>query len=75
MFHNLQVKSLSTLFYKVGVPKLNTIWTPIFECGMWSEVNLPTKKTCLKEIGLHAQNMPTILGSIVNMIEEVHMTM
>ena len=30
---------------------------------------MDTKKTCVfKEIGLHAQNMITILGSIVNMI-------
>jgi hypothetical protein len=60
------LKSLSTLFYKIGVPKLNTIWTPTFECAMWLQGNLRTtnKKTCLKEIGLYDQNMPTILGSI-----------
>ena len=30
--------------------------------------NAYQKDTCLKEIGLHAQNMTTILGSIVNII-------
>ena len=33
-----------------------------------------TKKMCLKEIGLHAQNMITILDSIVNVIGETFMT-
>ena len=32
------------------------------------------KNTWIKEIDLHAQNMPTILGSIVNMIGETYMT-
>ena len=28
---------------------------------------------CLKEIGLHAQNMLSVLGSIVNIIRETYM--
>ena len=32
--------------------------------GMWFGV----KDTCLNEIGLHAQNMIVIVGSIVNII-------
>jgi hypothetical protein len=44
--------------------------TPIFEwyvveCGY---KNKYTNDTCLKEIGLRAKNMITILGSIVNII-------
>ena len=39
---------------------------------MWLGVNLRTdikkEDMCLKEIGLHAQNMLTILGSIANVI-------
>ena len=54
------------------MPKLKTtiIWTPVFEryvvrCGSknWHQIYM-----CLKEIGLCAQNMLIILGSIVNMI-------
>ena len=45
------------------------IWTPVFEwlirCG---SKNRHQKDMCLKEIGLQAQNMLTILGSIANMI-------
>ena len=45
--------------------------TPIFEwyedrCG---SVNWHKKNTCSKDIGLHVQNMLTILGSIVNIFE------
>ena len=38
--------------------------------GMWLGVapRIDTKKTYLKETGLHAQNMITILGSINNII-------
>ena len=57
---------------KVDVPISNiaTIWTPIFE---WYAVrceskNRHQKDMCLKRIGLRAQNMFTILGSIVSMI-------
>ena len=32
------------------------------------------KDRCMKEIGLHAQNMITILDSIVNVIAETYMT-
>ena len=32
------------------------------------------KDTCLKDIGLRAQNMINILGSIVNIIEGTYMT-
>ena len=59
--------------YNVDVPKLNTIifWTPILE---WHVVKCGSKNghqrdMCLKEIqALHAQNMLTILSSIINMI-------
>ena len=45
-------------------------WTLVFE---WLQLGVTlrtnTKKiTCLKEIGLHAQNMLTIIGSRVNII-------
>ena len=38
--------------------------------SVWLGVDLKmdTKKTCSKEIGLHAKNMLTIIGSIVNII-------
>ena len=32
------------------------------------------KDMCLEEIGLHAQNIVVILGSIVNMIEGTYLT-
>ena len=44
---------------------------------MWLVVDLRMnlKNTCVfKEIGLHAQNMLPILGSIVNMIVTTYMT-
>ena len=46
--------------------------TPIFEwCVLSWDLNMDTNETkCLKEVGLRAQNMVTILGSIVNMIGE-----
>ena len=54
---------------KVDIPDSNTtiIWTPIFE---WYVVRCGFKNRyqkgimCLKEIGLRAQNMISILGSI-----------
>ena len=62
----------------VDVPNSNTTltWTPIFEsyvvrCG---SKNGHQKDMSLKEIGLHAQNMLTILGSKVNMIWGTYMT-
>ena len=33
-----------------------------------------TKKMCCDEIGLCAQNMITVLGSIINVIEGTYMT-
>jgi len=44
---------------------------------MWLGMDLRTgtKNTSLKENGLHAQNMLTILGSIVNMIGVTYMTL
>lgn len=45
--------------------------------GMWlgAGLKMDTKKSmCLKEIGLHAQNMLTILSSIVNMIGGSYVT-
>ena len=63
---------------KVDEPNLITYlnWTPIFEwcvvrCG---SKNGYQKDMCLKEIGLHAQNMIIILDSIVNVIGETFMT-
>ena len=62
----------------VDVPNLNIaiIWIPVFE---WyvdlrsiSKKNGHQKDICLEEIGLHAQNMLSILGSIVNTIEGGH---
>ena len=46
--------------------------TSIFEwCVLSWDLNMDTNETkCLKEVGLRAQNMVTILGSIVNMIGE-----
>ena len=59
-------------YLKVDVPNSNrtTMWTSIFE---WEVVdcrskNEQQKDMCLEEIGLCAQNMLTILSSIVNMI-------
>ena len=60
---------LSKLRIKVDVPNSVTYlnWTPILEwyvvrCGSKSRNQ---KDLCLEEIRLHAQNMITILGSIV----------
>ena len=60
------------LNHKADVPNLVTYLyqTPIFE---WYVVRCGSKNRyqndlCLKEIGLHAQNMVTILGSTVNII-------
>jgi hypothetical protein len=43
---------------------------------MWLGVapRMDTKKTCLKEIGLHAQNMIIILGAIVHLIGGMYVT-
>ena len=40
-------------------------------CGL---KNIYQKDMCLKEIGLHAQNIVIILGSIVNIIEGTYVT-
>ena len=37
--------------------------------GVAARTDTKAKEICLKEIGLHVQNMITVLGSIVNMIE------
>ena len=52
------------------------IWTPIFEWHVvrWGSKNGHQKYMYLKEIGLRAQNMLTILGSLVNMIGVTFMT-
>ena len=64
--------------YKIDVSNLVPYlsWTPIYVSGTWLGVapRTDTKKTCLKEIGLHAQNMISILGSIVSMIGRTYMT-
>ena len=56
--------------FKVDIPNSITYfdWTPLFEWYVvrCSSKNGDQKDMCLKEIGLHAQNMITILGSIVN---------
>jgi hypothetical protein len=59
----------------VTMPKPNTtiIWTTTYLSGVWvkrrcGSKNLHPKDMCFKEIRLHAQNMLTIMGSIVNMI-------
>jgi hypothetical protein len=41
--------------------------SPIFECSVGSK-NGSQKYTCLQEIGLRAQNVLTIIDSIVNLI-------
>ena len=48
-------------------------------CGMWYVVGVPpsteTKKTYIwKKIGLHVQNLITIIGFIVNIIGQTYMT-
>ena len=70
-----QLKNEAEKATKVQLPKSNTIiiWTPIVEwyvvrCG---SKNWCQKDMCLKEIGLRAQDILTILGSLVNMIEEI----
>ena len=53
-----------------------TTWTPILS-GVWLGVNPKNghkESLCLKETGLHVQNMLTILGSTCNMIEGTYMT-
>ena len=66
------------LWDMVGVPNLITYLTctPIFEwyvvwCGYKNEYQ---KDMCLKEIGLYAQNMITILSLTINMIGGTYMT-
>ena len=50
--------------------------TLIFECCVvrCGSNNRYQKDMCLKEIGLHAQNIRTILGSTVNIIGGTYMT-
>jgi hypothetical protein len=52
------------------------IKTPIFEGYVaWCGVNTNTKKDlCLAKIGLRAQNMMTILSSIVNILGRTYTT-
>jgi hypothetical protein len=45
----------------------------LYLSAMWFQEWL-SKDMCLEEIGLHAQNMITILGSIVNRIGGTYMT-
>ena len=58
--------------YKVDVPKLNTtiISAPIFEWYVLMRISKKwyQKDMHIKEIGLHALNILTILDSIVNVI-------
>ena len=46
-------------------------WTPTFEWYMlrYKSNNEHQKEMCYKQNGLRVQNLVTILGSIVNMIE------
>ena len=50
--------------------------TPILEWNMvgCESKNWHQENTCIKEIGLRAQNTMTILGSLVNMIGKTYMT-
>ena len=57
------------------MPKSNIaiIWTPLFECYV---VRCESKNgdhidICLIEIGLRAQNLQVMLGSMVNMIVDL----
>jgi hypothetical protein len=66
------VMNSKKLHHKVNVPKSNIeiIWASIFE---WYAIRFifedkHPKDTCLKRIGLLAQNMLTILRSIINTI-------
>ena len=45
----------------------------LFFSGMWISVDQKTntKNVCLKQMGLHVQNVLTILGSVFNMIGEL----
>ena len=54
----------------MGVIWLLTFIGHLYMSGGWLRADLimETKKTCLKEIGLSAQKLLTILGSIVNII-------
>ena len=52
-------------------------WKPLFKFDMWFGVAPRTDTEvdmCLKQIGLLAENMITILGSIVNIMGETCMT-
>ena len=56
----------------------NLISDVLYSSGMWLDLapRTDTKKTCVKkEIGLRAQNMITILSSIVNLIGGTSLTM
>ena len=64
--------------HEVDEPKSNIaiIWTLIFEwyvirCGF---KNGHQKDMCFKELGLCVQNMPTVLNSTVNIVEEAYVT-
>jgi hypothetical protein len=63
---------LTTIYLKVGTPNFSTtiMWTPIFEWCVWLGViyEQTPKDTSWKEIGLRAQNVLPIRGSMVNMI-------
>ena len=54
----------------VGVIWLLIFIGHLYLSGGWlrADVITETKKTCLKEIGLRAQKLLTILGSVVNII-------
>ena len=58
--------------FKVDVPKSNKtiMWTTVFE---WYVARCGSKSKCLKEIGQCAQNMLTILGSILSMTAKTYM--
>jgi hypothetical protein len=69
---------MSRLYGKVDVSQSNIaiMWAPIIQvvCGkVWIQEQTPNNM-CLKEIGIRAQNMLTILSSIVNMIEGAYLT-
>ena len=64
--------------FKKDVPKPNTtiVWIPISEYSMvrYGSKNWHQNSVSLSEIVLHAQNILTILGSLVNVIEGTYMT-
>ena len=64
--------------FKVDVHNSNIAitWQPLFEWNVvtWGSNNGYQKDTCLKEIGLCAQNVLIILGSICNIIGGTYVT-